>query len=128
MDQGRRTGRPIRGYLQCGLRACPGSLKTLSVRSLLRRVDADRRTSGRHHWGGSKVYASAPSKSEIWEYSRYLGNWKKIGGPGSMWVGVGGTIYGLKPDKSAVYKYTGTPGNWTKVGGPAASLIGGGSV
>jgi hypothetical protein len=64
----------------------------------------------------------------IWEYSRFNDDWQKIGGPGSMWVGVGGTVYGLKPDKSAVYKYNGTPESWSKVGGPASSLIGGGSV
>jgi hypothetical protein len=68
-----------------------------------------------------------PGDAAIWEYSRYLGKWTKIGGPGSMWVGVGGTVYGLRPDKSAVYKYNGVPDSWTKVGGPAENLIGGGS-
>jgi hypothetical protein len=68
---------------------------------------------------GSAVFATRPDSGDIWEYTGELDNWRRIGGPGSMFTvsfsfsqgGFTSVLFGLSLDKSAVYqhKYSGTP-------------------
>lgn len=73
----------------------------------------------------TNIYATQLSTGDIYRY-QYNRTWKKIGGPGKMFVtaGLTGKLYALSPDGSAVWRYDGTPMQWTKIGGAAKEIYG----
>ncbi|MBN1323180.1 MAG: hypothetical protein JW986_04160 [Methanotrichaceae archaeon] len=92
--------------------------------------------------GGAKLYSIDPQSKDIYEY---LGpnSWRKVGGPGSMFLSIGGgygvgmygqppdvissaKLYGIAPDGQEVWEYSGVPEQWSKIGGAASMLYGGG--
>lgn len=72
------------------------------------------------------IYATQLSTEEVYQYQAD-GTWKKIGGPGKMFVtaGLTGKLYALSPDGSGVWRYDGTPMQWTKIGEAAKGIYGG---
>jgi hypothetical protein len=72
------------------------------------------------------IYATQLSTEDVYQYQAD-GTWKKIGGPGKMFVtaGLTGKLYALSPDGSGVWRYEGTPMQWTKIGGAAKEIYGG---
>lgn len=72
------------------------------------------------------IYATQLSTEDVYQYQAD-GTWKKIGGPGKMFVtaGLTGKLYALSPDGSGIWRYEGTPTQWTKIGGAAKEIYGG---
>jgi hypothetical protein len=81
--------------------------------------------------GGSNVYATMGSSSEVYRYNNVPLDWTKIGGQGKMFaVDDAGNLYRLSLDGKEVTRYeiVGAPGSeWTKVGDAAGKIFAGGS-
>lgn len=83
--------------------------------------------------GGPAIFATQRGTGDIWHYVD-LNDWKKIGGPGDMFVVSFSyeegrfvpVLFGLSTDKQSVNQFGGTPMEWEQVGGPADRIWGGG--
>jgi hypothetical protein len=76
-------------------------------------------------WGLVGIHAES---GDLYQYLNVpephgpIDQWKKIGGPGSMFAMGESTVYGLTPNREAVYEYQPGTKTWTAIGGPAKEI------